>query len=101
MAAYYPAPVGLGRRHPRRGRGRGALAGFGVSRSARYEFVLASSLVYDRYFEFPDASPAFRSFYERLFAEGLLVVSFEAPPGGGYLFQNPTMRLYRLRPSPR
>jgi hypothetical protein len=97
VPAYYPAPAGFHVEVPFSAEEATQLAGLAPSRARAYDYVLASSLVYDRYFDFPDASPELRRFYERVFAEGRLVASFEAPPGGSYLFQNPTLRLYRLR----
>lgn len=61
----------------------------------RIVHVLASSLVYDRALRFPEAQPELARFYARVFAEGELLATFESP-SGRYLYQNPTLRLYRM-----
>ena len=95
VSEYYPAPAGFRVATPSTAEETALLSS--ESRAPAYDYLLASSLVYDRYLEFPDANPALYRFYQGVFAEGQLVTSFEAPPGGSYLFQNPTLRLYRLR----
>lgn len=97
VPAYYPDPG----RHvfvtPSSAEAAERLSGFtGGPTPMSYDYVLASSMVYDRCFDFPEVAPAFRRFYERLFAEGEIVVVFEDPEAS-YLFQNPTIALYRLR----
>lgn len=61
-------------------------------------YVLASSLFYERYLEFPQQSPEWTAFYERLFAEGEIVHEEDAGVGR-YMFHNPTLRLYRIEGS--
>lgn len=58
---------------------------------------LASSLVYQRYLDFPDQEPRMSEFYRRLFAEGELLHE-ESAGGGTYMFHNPVLRLYRFDP---
>ena len=60
---------------------------------------LASSLVYQRYLEFPDQEPRWTEFYRRLFAEGQLLHE-ESAGDGTYMFHNPVLRLYRFDPPP-
>lgn len=59
------------------------------------KYFLASSLVYERYFDFPQQRPRWTAFYEKLFAEGTLVHEESAGPAR-YMFHNPTLRLYRI-----
>jgi len=58
-------------------------------------YFLASSLVYERYLQFPEQRPRWTRFYEKLFAEGTLVHEEDAGRGR-YMFHNPTLRLYRI-----
>jgi hypothetical protein len=61
-------------------------------------YALASSLVYTRFLDYPDADPVLTTYYEDLFSRGIADLVFEAEsPGGRYLFQSPTLRLYRYR----
>jgi hypothetical protein len=60
------------------------------------DYALLSSLANDRYLEHPNAAPAATAFYrERLAAPPLHEVSRSS---ASYLFHNPTLRLYALRP---
>jgi 4-amino-4-deoxy-L-arabinose transferase-like glycosyltransferase len=61
--------------------------------------TLASSLVYRRYLEHPDAAPEATALYRRLAAGEAL--HEESRPAGAYLFHNPTLRLLRLEPASR
>jgi|GEM_PF-1286149 len=62
-------------------------------------YVMASSLFYDRYLEFPRELPEWTAFYRRLFADGSLLHE-EDVGAGRYMFHNPTLRLYRVEASP-
>jgi hypothetical protein len=65
-----------------------------VSRAPRGALVLASSFAWQRWLDRPDQAPERTRAWESLFARGTLLHE-EAEPEGRYLFQNPTVRLYR------
>jgi hypothetical protein len=90
MSFYYPAV-------PARGRPERASERALEQRPRSGEtYVLASSLLYQRYLDHPHDEPAWTRFYTRLFAEGELLHEEEAA-GRRYMFHNPTVRLYRIR----
>ncbi|MCP5461941.1 MAG: glycosyltransferase family 39 protein [bacterium] len=62
--------------------------------AAHADYILASSIIYDRYLKYPEGVPGNTAFYNRLFASGALV--YEAK-GYAYLYHNPTLRLYRFK----
>lgn len=58
-------------------------------------YVLASSLLDERYEDFPDQKPGWTRFYRELARRGTLVAEQDAGRAR-YMFQNPTLRLYRV-----
>ncbi len=60
------------------------------------DYLILSSLFYDRYFSQPDAVPAFRQRIREVFKRLPVVARFEAP-SGTYGFHNPTLTLFSLR----
>jgi 4-amino-4-deoxy-L-arabinose transferase-like glycosyltransferase len=58
-------------------------------------YVLASSLLYQRYLDYPDDDPVWTSFYSRVMGEAELIHEEDAA-AARYMFHNPTLRLYRL-----
>jgi len=87
LTVYYPNPMEQGWLQP--------LDPGGKSHLPETAYVVASSLVYDRYLDFPREQPKWTRFYEKLFREGTLVHVEDAGPGR-YMFHNPTIRLYRI-----
>jgi hypothetical protein len=65
-----------------------------TERSGSY-YVLASSLLYERYEDFPDQKPEWTRFYRELARRGTLVAEQDAG-GARYMFHNPTLKLYRV-----
>lgn len=63
------------------------------------ELVLASSLLYRRYLDFPEQAPLWAVFYRRLFTEGELLHEEDAGLAS-YMFHDPTLRLYRVGAPP-
>jgi hypothetical protein len=66
-------------------------------RVREYDYVIVSSLIYDRYFTIYPTTTAGKRFYARLFTETQLVKEFR-PPYFTYGFHNPTIRIYRPAP---
>jgi hypothetical protein len=62
--------------------------------SVRY--ILVSSLVYERYLDFPDEDPKWTRLYQRLFSGSVHLVHAEDAGDARYMFHNPTLRLYRI-----
>lgn len=60
------------------------------------DYLILSSLFYDRYFSQPDAVPAFRQRIREVFKRLPIVARFEAP-SGTYGFHNPTLTLFSLK----
>lgn len=60
------------------------------------DYLILSSLFYDRYFSQPDAVPAFRQRIREVFNRLPVVARFEAP-SGTYGFHNPTLTLFSLK----
>jgi len=65
-------------------------------RESGADYLVLSSLFYDRYFSQPDAVPAFRQRVREVFKRLPVVARFEAP-SGTYGFHNPTLTLFSLR----
>jgi 4-amino-4-deoxy-L-arabinose transferase-like glycosyltransferase len=61
-----------------------------------YDFLVASSFMYQRFFRFASAPEDIREFYRRLFDANRPVVEF-IPTYRSYGFHNPTIRIYRGR----
>jgi hypothetical protein len=61
----------------------------------QFDYVVASSFLYDRYFTIYPLEIAPTRFYRRLFSEAHLVKEFR-PQYFSYGFHNPTIRIYRL-----
>jgi len=90
MAMYYPTidrPL------------RPEAAGAAILETVRPEsfYVLTSSLLYERYEDFPDQKPEWTRFYRELARRGTLVAERDAGRAR-YMFHNPTLRLYRVDP---
>ena len=68
----------------------------GVASLPKGTLLLASSFMYDRNLEHPDQQPPVTQFYRDLFSQGELLHESVNEPGR-YLFQNPTLRLYRWK----
>jgi hypothetical protein len=64
------------------------------------DYLILSSLFYDRYFSQPDAVPAFRQRIREVFNRLPVVARFEAP-SGTYGFHNPTLTLFSLKDEDR
>jgi len=64
---------------------------------ANYDFIVASSFMYDRFLRFASAPPETRAFYRRFFATHRRVAEFTAAYRT-FGFHNPTIRIYRQRP---
>ncbi len=64
------------------------------------DYLILSSLFYDRYFSQPDAVPAFRQRIREVFNRLPVVTRFEAP-SGTYGFHNPTLTLFSLKDEER
>ena len=64
------------------------------------DYVVLSSLSYDRYFEQPNAPKAIREVYKQLFGS-LALVKEVKPQYKTYGFHNPTVRLYAVTPEAR
>lgn len=92
MVFYYPPASGRGQLKSVEGLLKDRTPPTGV-------LFLASSLLYQRYLDFPDQDPRLTQFYRRLFAEGELLHE-ESAGGGTYMFHNPVLRLYRFDPLP-
>ncbi|MCI5066419.1 glycosyltransferase family 39 protein [bacterium] len=60
-----------------------------------HEYLILSSLWYDRYFSQPRTDQAVKQKIAKVFREGEVVRSFEAP-SGTYGFHNPKLTLFRL-----
>jgi hypothetical protein len=60
------------------------------------DYLILSSLFYDRYFSQPDAVPAFRQRIRDVFNRLPVVARFEAP-SGTYGFHNPALTLFSLK----
>ena len=60
-----------------------------------FDYVVASSFIYDRFVRFGAGDAASRAFYRRLFRRRP-IAEFRSP-AGSYGFHNPTLRVYRLR----
>jgi hypothetical protein len=60
------------------------------------DYLVLSSLFYDRYFSQPDSVPAFRQRIREVFNRLPVVARFEAP-SGTYGFHNPTLTLFSLK----
>ena len=71
-----------------------------VSRLKRSDadYLILSSLYFSRYFDQPNAEPAFRQVFRDLFAEFPKVITFTAPHGT-YGFHNPELTLLDLKKS--
>jgi len=65
------------------------------ARLANFDYVVASSFVYDRFVRFGAGDAESRAFYRRLFRRPP-IAEFSSP-AGSYGFHNPTLRVYRLR----
>jgi hypothetical protein len=61
------------------------------------DYLILSSLFYNRYFSQPDAQPFIRQRFRDVFQNVPIVVQFEAP-SGTYGFHNPTLTLFSLKP---
>ena len=61
------------------------------------DYLILSSLFYNRYFSQPDAQPFIRQRFRDVFQNVPVVVQFEAP-SGTYGFHNPTLTLFSLKP---
>ncbi|HUV08914.1 MAG TPA: glycosyltransferase family 39 protein [Spirochaetia bacterium] len=60
------------------------------------DFVVASSLVYDRYFTYPEELPDHTYFYRTLFSKAKLLREVK-PVFRSYIIHNPTLRVYSLQ----
>lgn len=60
-----------------------------------FDFIILSSLSYDRYFSQPLVPPSQRAIYQRLQDSAQLVKEFQ-PRFGTYGFHNPTLQLYAV-----
>lgn len=65
-------------------------------RKADQDYLVLSSLFYDRYFSQPDSKPAFRQRFRDIFERVPIVKQFR-PRFGTYGFHNPTVTLFSLR----
>ena len=64
-------------------------------RSSGAQYLVLSSLFYNRYFSQPEAQPTLRQRFREVFQRVPIVKQFEAP-AGTYGFHNPTLTLFSL-----
>ncbi|RMD84219.1 MAG: phospholipid carrier-dependent glycosyltransferase, partial [Candidatus Dadabacteria bacterium] len=64
-------------------------------KSSGYDYLLLSSLFYERFFKQPGANPAFREVIRKVF-ESFPLVHEEKAAHGPYGFHNPTIKLLRI-----
>ena len=69
---------------------------YGYLKESGYDYLVLSSLFYDRYFTQPKSHPAARQHLRELFTRVPIVKEF-APKHGSYGFHNPTMTLFSLK----
>jgi hypothetical protein len=61
------------------------------------QYLVLSSLFYNRYFSQPESEPILRQRFREVFQRVPIVTQFEAP-SGTYGFHNPTLTLFSLQP---
>lgn len=64
-------------------------------RTSGAQYLVLSSLFYDRYFSQPESQPVLRQRFREVFQRVPVVTQFEAP-SGTYGFHNPTLTLFSL-----
>jgi hypothetical protein len=65
-------------------------------RASGADYLVLSSLFYNRYFSQPNSAPALRQRFRDVFQRVPIVTQFEAP-SGTYGFHNPTLTLFSLK----
>jgi hypothetical protein len=66
-------------------------------RTSGAQYLVLSSLFYNRYFSQPESEPVLRQRFREVFQRVPVVAQFEAP-SGTYGFHNPTLTLFSLSP---
>jgi hypothetical protein len=65
-------------------------------RNSGADYLILSSLFYNRYFSQPEGEPILRQRFREVFQRVPVVAQFEAP-SGTYGFHNPTLTLFSLK----